>query len=209
MKALLLALFTICSFLCNAQEYTVSVERTTLGKVAVLDQDFKLNSEATLNFSYLPMVGDVKMPTLIIVSNKFHDIFMGKDYGGIYNSISVTFETTEGMLTYYASPEKKTVTEEYTDGETFTSILTFLPMVDLKAKGKFLSAKRNTGWANKVKKILTNSVVHKIKFSASVTCGPLDSPKKVGTKTVEYTIDVSPDADMASIFKMLFTEGDK
>ena len=209
MRKLLLLLFTVCALLCKAQEYTVSIGRVNYGKIAILDQELKPNSENSLFLMYIPKVGDIEYPTLTITSPDLDSILIGENTIGVINNIIMYLHTDKGLFYYSASRDEQTInTDTDEDGKTKTSITMLLPKVTLY-KGSYHHAKENLAWGKKIKKALSNSQIYDIEIKAIVSYLPNNEKFAYKTKDAETKIQFTKRIDTASIFKLLFAEGDK
>lgn len=207
MKQLYLILFLMFSSLCYAQEFTVSIDQLNYGKVAFLDQVVKPNDETTLNLCYIPKTGDYEYPTLVMSSPELFSILLGKNTIGYIDNLSLKIETSDGILHYFASRKQETLNIEHTNEGSSLGIIMFLAKVDLETS-KFQLAKGTKAWSKKIKNILTNCIVRKITVHASCIYSTNSNKIAMNSKDSKYTINFSPDINMASLFDLLFKKGD-
>lgn len=209
MKHFLIFLLTICSCFCYAQDYTVSIGQLNYGKIAILDQELKPNDETTLFLSYLPKVGDYEIPTLVLNCPELFDALVGKNVVGYIDNMSLSIETSGGILHYFASRNEETLITDHTEDGSSVGITVFLAKVDID-NGKFQKAKGTHSWAKKTKDKLSKCIIQKIDVKASVYYSTdLNKPLAYRTKDSKYTINVNPEINMSSLLNLLFKKGDE
>lgn len=212
MKRFLFLLLATYSIICSAQEYTVSIGQHDIGRYAVIDQEIALNDTVSVEFMYVPKVGKLEFPTLILTFSNLEDAFLGKscEVGEcMFQSLNIVISTSKGDLNLFAEPSMQNIEHKFIDDKYFTSITMILPAVNMVTKDKWIHAKKNAAWGKKIKAALSEpNNIYDIKLSTTITSyNP--ATKSYKQKDVKYKINAPLEYGLSSLLTKLFIEGDK